>query len=100
VNPYERGPQTERAISNSVFGDNQSSIQRRLSEAWCKRYRRPIMKTMRHLGVFLALIAGIFVIVLAVSGWTAALVSIAGDMTSGNAKDRVHFGRGLHLPKE
>jgi hypothetical protein len=58
------------------------------------------MKTMRHLGFFLAIVAGIFVIVLAVSGWTAALVSIAENTTPGNAMDGDYFGRRLHLPKE
>jgi hypothetical protein len=58
------------------------------------------MKTMRHLGAFLALVAGLFVIVLAVSGWTAALVSIAESVAPGSAKDGNHLGRRLHLPKE
>jgi hypothetical protein len=58
------------------------------------------MKTMRPLGVFLALVAGIFVIVLAVSGWTTELVSIAESTTPGNAMDGDHLGRRLHLPKE
>jgi hypothetical protein len=55
---------------------------------------------MRHLGFSLAIVAGIFVIVLAVSGWTAALVSIAENTTPGNATDGDHLGRRLHLPKE
>jgi hypothetical protein len=58
------------------------------------------MKTMRYLGFFLAIVAGIFVIVFAVSGWTAALVSIAESTTPGNAMDGDHLGRRLHLPKE
>jgi len=58
------------------------------------------MKTMRYLGVFLAIVAGIFVIVFAVSGWTAALVSIAESTTPGNAMAGDHFGRRLNQPKE
>jgi len=34
----------ERGISNSVFGGNKSSLQRRLPDAWRNRYRRPVMK--------------------------------------------------------
>jgi hypothetical protein len=58
------------------------------------------MKTMRHLGFFLAIVAGIFAIVFAISGWTAALVSIAENTTPGNAMEGDHLGRRLNLPKE
>jgi hypothetical protein len=58
------------------------------------------MKTMRHLGFFLAIVVGMFVIIFAVSGWTAALVSIAESTTPGNAMDGDHFGRRPNLPKE
>jgi hypothetical protein len=58
------------------------------------------MKTMRYLGFFLAIVAGIFVIVFAVSGWTAALVSIAESTTPGNAMGGDHFGGSPNPPKE
>jgi hypothetical protein len=34
----------EREISHPAFGGHQSSIQLRLTEAWCNRYRKPVMK--------------------------------------------------------